>query len=68
MSNTDYYKKLIHLIHLLSEYQCNLNKTTLMCNLTKHLAFITKKKRRRNTYSCKKLFVVPSGLFNNLLF
>ena len=39
--------------------------TTLTCNLTKLLAFITKKKRRRNTYSCKKLFIVPSGLFNN---
>ena len=50
-----YYKKLAHLIHLLSEYQCNLNKL---------LAFITKK-RRRNTYSCKKLFIVPSGLVNN---
>ena len=60
-----YYKKLAHLIHLLSEYQCNLNKTTLTCNLTKLLTFITKKKRRRNTYSCKKLFIVPSGLFNN---
>ena len=59
-----YYKKLAHLIHLLSEYQCNLNKTTLTCNLTKLLTFITKKKRR-NTYSCKKLFIVPSGLFNN---
>ena len=51
--------------YLLFEYQCNLNKTTLTCNLTKLLAFITKKRRRRNTYSCKKLFIVPSGLFNN---
>ena len=57
-----YYKKLAHLIHLLSEYQCNLNKTTLTCNLTKLLALVTKKKR--NTYSCEKLFIIPSGLFN----
>ena len=26
---------------------------------------LLQKKRRRNTYSCKKLFIVPSGLFNN---
>ena len=39
-----YYKKLAHLIHLLSEDQCYLNKTTLTFNLTKLLAFITKKK------------------------
>ena len=57
-----YYKKLAHLIHLLSEYQCNLNKTTLTCNLTKLLALVTKKKR--NTYSCEKLFIIPRGLFN----
>ena len=43
-----YYKKLAHLILLLSEYQCNLNKTTLTCNLTKLLAFITKKKKKKH--------------------
>ena len=60
-----YYKRVAHLIHLLSEYECNLNKTTLTCNLTKLLyTLVTKKKKKRNTYSCEKLSIVPSGLFN----
>lgn len=44
-----YYKRVAHLIHLLSEYECNLNKTTLTCNLTKLLALVTKKKKETPT-------------------
>ena len=49
-----YYKKLANIVNHLSEFQCNLNKTPCPCYQIK----------RRNTYSCKKLFIVPSGLFN----
>ena len=41
-----YYKRVAHLIHLLSEYERNLNKTTLTCNLMKLLTLVTKKKEK----------------------
>lgn len=48
-----YYKRVAHLIHLLSEYRCNLNKTTLTCNLTKLLALVTKKKEKETPTAAK---------------